>query len=285
MDAKSAKARKAKKETNWLDELKHIALLALAVMAIWSFVAKPFFIPSESMVPTLLTGDRLIVTKYPYGYSYLSPFVRFLPEMEGRLFGRYPTRGDIVVLKDPVNHEDWINRAIGLPGDTVQMRGGTLYLNGEAIPKVQVAPAHIEESPNMPCDPRVPQFRKDESGEIYCEYPRFVETLPNGRQYQVLDLGDTPGDYTRPQVVPEGHVFLMGDNRDRSADSRFAAREHGGLGMLPVENISGRAEFITFSLDGSSEYFDPSTWLGGLRPERAWKSLRHLPDNLKEDEE
>ena len=98
--------------------MRHIALLALAVVGIWSFVAKPFYIPSESMVPTLIVGDRLIVTKYPYGYSYLSPFLRVLPKIEGRLFGRYPTRGDVVVLKDPSDEMDWIKRVIGLPGDS-----------------------------------------------------------------------------------------------------------------------------------------------------------------------
>lgn len=277
--------RKEKKETNWVDELKHIALLALAVMAIWSFLAKPFYIPSESMLPTLLTGDRLIVTKYPYGYSYLSPFLRVLPEMEGRLFGSYPERGDIVVLKDPVEHKDWIKRVIGLPGDTVQMRSGQLFLNGEAVPKERISPANLVESPNLPCDVREPEYRvTQEDGTVVCAYPRFIETLPNGRQYEVLDMDpNSVGDNTRPETVPEGYVFLMGDNRDRSADSRFPARAGGGLGLLPIENISGRAEFITFSVDGSTEFLDPATWWPAFRGERAWDSLRHLPDEVEEE--
>jgi signal peptidase I len=253
-------------------------------MGIWSFLAKPFYIPSESMFPTMLTGDRLIVTKYPYGYSYLSPFLRVLPEMEGRLFGSYPERGDIVVLKDPIKYEDWIKRVIGLPGDTVQMRGGQLYLNGEAIPKEPLPPTEIVESPNLPCDRRAARYRViRDDGTAVCRYPRFLETLPNGRQYEVLDLGDTVGDNTRPVTVPEGHVFLMGDNRDRSADSRFPARGSLGLGLLPVENVSGRAELITFSVDGSTEYLNPGTWWDALRTERAWTSLRSLPEGVAEE--
>ncbi|WP_224199812.1 MULTISPECIES: signal peptidase I [Pacificimonas] len=262
-----------------------MALLALAVMAIWSFLAKPFYIPSESMLPTLLTGDRLIVTKYPYGYSYLSPFLRVLPKMEGRLFGSYPEQGDIVVLKDPVLEEDWIKRVVGLPGDTVQMRGGQLWLNGEPVPKDPLPPANIVESPNLPCDRGAPAYREPQpDGTVLCQYPRFLETLPNGRQYEVLDLQDgTAGDFTQPVTVPDGYVFLMGDNRDRSADSRFAARAHGGLGLLPVENISGRAEFITFSVDGSTELLNPATWWPAFRTERAWDSLRSLPDHVREE--
>ncbi|MEO0499236.1 MAG: signal peptidase I [Pseudomonadota bacterium] len=262
--------------------MRHIAILALAVLGIWSFVAKPFFIPSESMVPTLLVGDRLVVTKYPYGYSYLSPFFRILPKIEGRLFGSYPERGDIVVLKDPIRHTDWIKRVIGLPGDVVQMKDGTLFINGAAIPKERVAPAKIVESPNQICER--PYRQEDASGQIVCVYPRFIETLPNGRRYEVQDLGTTVGDNTPPLMVPQGHVFLMGDNRDRSLDGRFAPREdgQGGLGMLPIENVSGRAEFITFSIDGSLEWLNPVSWWNSLRGERAGQTLRKLPDDAVE---
>lgn len=260
---------------DWKKEVKYAVLLGIGVMAIWSFVAKPFYIPSESMVPTLLVGDRLVVTKYPYGFSYLSPFLPVLPRIEGRLFGRLPERGDIVVVKSPVTHEDWIKRVIGLPGDTVEMQGGVLFLNGLAVPKRPAAPAMIRESESMPCARE--EFRVYEpGGERFCRYPRFVETLPGGRSYDVLDLTfGTPGADDTPRVtVPDGHLFLMGDNRDRSADSRFSPID-GGLGILPIENIIGRAEFTTFSLDGSQRLFNPKSWFMALRGDRAGLSLRH----------
>lgn len=262
-----------KKRVDWLDELRQLIVLALAVLAVHSFIAKPFFIPSESMMPTLLTGDRLIVSKFPYGYSYLSPSLPILPEMRGRLFGSYPARGDIAIIKSPRDHDDWIKRVIGLPGDTVQMKNGQLWLNGVAVPKVPEAPADIVVSPNTDCAaPAVVQYRVTRpDGVTICRYPRFRETLPDGRSYDVLDLGETAQDNTPPVIVPEGHLFLMGDNRDNSEDSRFSAIV-GGLDVLPIENLVGRAEFLTFSLDGSST-LNPLTWLGGFRPGRAFASL------------
>lgn len=265
-----------KPRIDWKKELRYAALLGVAVMGIWSFVAKPFYIPSESMVPTLLVGDRLVVTKYPYGYSYLSPFLPVLPKMEGRVWGKLPARGDIVVVKSPSDHKDWIKRVIGLPGDTVQMQGGVLYLNNSAVPKRPAAPTMIPESENMPC--ARPEFRVVETdGTRFCRYPRFIETLPGkqgpGRSYAVLDLTFSYSDDTPPVTVPEGHVFLMGDNRDRSADSRFSPEEEG-LGVLPIENVIGRAEFTTFSLDGSQRFWNPVSWFTALRGERAWLSLR-----------
>jgi signal peptidase I len=257
---------------DWKKELRYAALLGLGVVGIWSFVAKPFYIPSESMVPTLLVGDRLIVTKYAYGYSYLSPFVPILPQLKGRLFGRLPERGDVVVVKSPTDRTDWIKRVIGLPGDTVEMRAGVLYLNGNAVPKRPVSPAIIRESDNMPC--ARPEFRYIEPGGArYCRYPRYIETLPGGRSYAVLDLLFSYSDDMSPLRVPAGHVFLMGDNRDRSADSRIAQAD-GGLGLLPIENVTGRAEFTTFSLDGSQRLLWPPSWLHALRDGRAWLSLR-----------
>lgn len=258
---------------DWKKELRYAVLLGLAVMAIWSLVAKPFYIPSESMVPTLLVGDRLVVTKYPYGYSYLSPFLPVLPEMKGRVLGKLPEPGDIVVVKSPGDHKDWIKRVIGLPGDTVQMQAGVLYINNSAVPKRPAAPTMIPESENMPC--ARPEFRVVEAnGTRFCRYPRFVETLPNGRSYAVLDLMFSYADDTPPVTIPEGHIFLMGDNRDRSADSRFSPAE-GGLGILPIENVIGRAEFTTFSLDGSQRLLNPVSWFTSLRGDRAWISLRH----------
>jgi signal peptidase I len=260
-----------KRGINWRGELRYTALLLLAVFAIWSFVAKPFYIPSESMLPMLLVGDRLVVTKYPYGYSYLSPFVRLLPRLEGRLFGRLPARGDVVVLKSPGDGSDWIKRVIGLPGDTVEMQDGVLFLNGIKVSKLPAAPAAIRESANTRCVRM--EFRKPAAGGTVCQYPRFIETLPGGRRYAVLDIGYAPGvDDFGPSQVPAGHLFLMGDNRDNSADSRVQVID-GGLGMVPVENIIGRAEFITFSVDGSARLFSPASWLSSLRTERSGARL------------
>ena len=257
-----------KKQTNWASEAWQLFLLVLAVLGVHSLVAKPFYIPSGSMLPSLLIGDRLIVSKFPYGYSYLSPSLNVLPEMQGRIFGRLPNRGDIAVIKQPNDKSDYIKRVIGLPGDTVQMRDGQLILNGVAVSKVAVAPTEIPVSPNSDCvSPIDEQYRTtNAAGVAVCRFPTYRETLPSGRSYLTMDLGLTPQDNTEPMLVPEGHIFLMGDNRDNSEDSRFDPMI-GGLGMLPLENLVGRAEFITFSLDGSTTY-NPLTWVSALRPGR-----------------
>jgi signal peptidase I len=263
----------ARKKTNWLHEAWQLFLLALAVLAVHSAIAKPFYIPSASMLPTMMVGDQLIVSKFPYGYSYLSPSLEILPPIPGRLFGSLPERGDIAVIKSPMEHSDFIKRVIGLPGDTIEMRGGQLWINGTAVPKVAVAPAELMVSPNTDCvSPVDSQFRTVRAdGVAVCRYPQFRETLPNGRSYDVLDLGQLPQDDFGPVIVPEDHIFLMGDNRDNSMDSRFDAAA-GGLGMLPIENLVGRAEFLTYSVDGSWT-LNPATWLGAFRGGRAFTTL------------
>lgn len=262
-----------KKKINWLHEIWQLALLGLAVLGFHSAIAKPFYIPSESMLPNLLVGDRLVVTKYPYGYSYLSPSLPILPEMKGRLFGRLPERGDIVVVKSPNDHVDYIKRLIGLPGDVVQVKQGMLYLNGKAVARQPLSPIEIAVSPNTNCD-RFPQYQAIRAdGTEVCRYPRYRETLPNGVSFDTIDAEQGSfTDNTEAFRIPEGHIFLMGDNRDNSADSRVPP-EMGGLGVLPIENLSGRAEFITFSLDGSLNLLDPRTWIGAFRGERAFGSL------------
>ena len=263
----------AKKPTNWANEIWQLFLLVLAVLAVHSFIAKPFFIPSGSMLPTLLIGDRLIVSKFPYGYSYLSPSINFLPEIPGRLFGRLPERGDVAVIKAPRDKTDYIKRVIALPGDTVQMKGGQLWLNGAPVQRVRVADTEIPVSPNSDCvSPIDAPFRTvNAAGAPVCRLPTYRETLPGGRSYLTLDLADTPQDNTDALVIPEGHIFLMGDNRDNSEDSRFDPLI-GGLGMLPIENLVGRAEFLTFSLDGSIE-LNPMTWFSALRRNRFFKAI------------
>lgn len=263
----------AKKPTNWASEIWQLFLLVLAVLAVHSLIAKPFFIPSGSMLPSLLIGDRLIVSKFPYGFSYLSPSINVLPEIPGRLFGRLPERGDIAVIKSPRDKTDYIKRVIALPGDTVQMKDGQLWLNGAAVPRVRVGDTEIPVSPNSDCGtPIDAQFRTvDAAGTPVCRLPTWRETMPDGRSYLTLDLAQTPQDNTEPAIVPEGHIFLMGDNRDNSEDSRFDPLI-GGLGMLPIENLVGRAEFLTFSLDGSSGW-NPVSWFTALRQGRFFKAI------------
>jgi signal peptidase I len=269
-----AETRAAGKPTNWAHELWQLFLLVLAVLAVHSFVAKPFYIPSGSMLPTLHIGDRLIVSKFPYGYSYLSPSIELLPPIPGRLFGRLPERGDIAVIKSPRDHVDFIKRVIGLPGDTVQMKNGALWLNGVPVERTRVADTEIPVSPNSDCLTIIDvRFRTtNAAGDLVCRYPTYRETMPGGRSYLTLDLGDMPQDNTPPAIVPEGHIFLMGDNRDNSQDSRFDV-SRDGLGMLPLENLVGRAEFITFSLDGSSGW-NPLTWFSALRSDRYFIGLK-----------
>ncbi len=266
-----------KKPTNWASEAWQLFLLVLAVLGVHSLIAKPFFIPSGSMLPTLLIGDRLIVSKFPYGFSYLSPSLNILPEMQGRIFGRLPERGDIAVIKQPNDKVDYIKRVIALPGDTVQMKEGQLWLNGVAVPRTRVADTQIPVTANSDCNtPIDAQYRSvDAAGAAVCKLPTYRETLPSGRSYLTLDLQQTPQDNTEPMIVPENTLFLMGDNRDNSEDSRFDPIL-GGLGMLPMENLVGRAEFITFSLDGSTDW-NPLTWLSAVRPGRYFISLDKAP--------
>lgn len=261
-----------KDKFSWGREIRQWIILILIVLGIHSFVAKPFYIPSESMMATLLVGDRLIVSKYPYGYSYLSPSVPVLPKMKGRLFGHMPERGDIIVVKSPSDGADWIKRTIGLPGDTIELRQGQLYINNVPVKRVRQPDTELAVTPNTDCL-YAPMFRATSAaGKPVCRFPTYRETLPNGRTYDTLDMALTELDDFGPVVVPPDTLFLMGDNRDNSRDSRVPV-ELGGLGMVPWENIVGRAEFTTFSLDGSQS-FNPLSWWGALRGDRAFRSLR-----------
>ena len=274
-----APAKPEKKGTDWWGEIKAIFWLVLAVLAFHSFVAKPFYIPSESMMPVLLKGDRLVVSKYPYGWSWVSPSFHIIPPMEGRLLGSYPERGDVVIVTPPGQTADYIKRAIGLPGDTLEMIEGQLYINGKPVKRERRPPAMVPVDENAPCtDLEFPGARVNgPDGKLYCRLPVVRETLPNGRTYDTIDLGYFPGgtdDFPKVKV-PNGRVFLMGDNRDKSADSRvpLGPPNNGLGGPVPVENIGGRAELITFSLDGSSQYLNPISWFSALRGGRAGTSL------------
>ncbi|MGS1018387.1 signal peptidase I [Allosphingosinicella humi] len=268
--------KKAKKRTtDWWGEIKAIFWLILAVIAVHSFIAKPFYIPSESMMPTLLKGDRLVVSKYPYGWSWVSPSFHILPPMSGRLFGHLPERGDIVIVTPPGETSDYIKRVIGLPGDELEMINGQLIINGVPVKREERPAAMIPIDDNVPClpdeygDARV--LGKD--GKAYCRLSIFRETLPNGRSYDTIDMGYSQVDDFAKLTVPDDRVFLMGDNRDKSADSRVPSELQGLGGPVPFENIGGRAEFLTFSLDGSSHYLNPISWFTALRGGRAGTSL------------
>jgi signal peptidase I len=277
-DKAPAEEKESKGSALWR-EIKGLLWVLLAVLAFHSLVAKPFYIPSESMMPGLLTGDRLVVTKYPYGWSWVSPSFHIIGPMKGRLFGHMPKRGDIVIVTPPGTRTDYIKRVIGLPGDTLRMVDGQLYINGQAVKRQVLPPDMVPVDANSPCgsdrDPALFDFRvRAANGKMYCRVPIVRETLPDGHSYETVELGRSTEDNFGPVTIPADHVWLMGDNRDDSADSRVPEWQGGLGGPVPWENIGGRAEFITFSLDGSSVWWNPISWFEALRHGRAGTSLR-----------
>lgn len=235
------------------ENLRTVGYALLIALFVRAFLFQPFNIPSGSMLPTLLIGDYLFVSKYAYGFSRHSlPFSP--PIFEGRIFESEPKRGDVIVFKVPTdNRTDFIKRLIGLPGDEIQMKDGVLYINGEAVKKE-----------------RVDDFiKRDPRGNTIRE-PRYRETLPNGVSYVVLDL-DRAGrrDNTGIYKVPPGHYFMMGDNRDNSSDSR----EPSVVGFVPAENLVGRAEIIFFSTDGSARLWEVWRWFLAIRWDRIFMTV------------
>ena len=246
------------------ETLRFLLKLALFVLIFRTFLLAPFSIPSESMLPRLYVGDYLFVSKWSYGYSRWSlPWgMPLLPTVRWS----QPTRGDVVVFRSPgPDDHDVIKRVIGLPGDTIQVRRGQVVLNGAPIARQRVGDFTIPVTPNYDCEATYRDV--DGTGTPICRYRQYRETLPGGRSYPVLDRGEFPDrDETGLYTVPAGNVFLMGDNRDDSADSRFPAPQ--GMGYIPMDRIEGRALVTFFSTDGSAAWLKPWTWFSAARPAR-----------------
>ena len=256
---------------SWGSFVWFLAKLLVVVLVFRTLVFSPFSIPSESMLPRLMNGDYLLAAKWPYGISRHSlPFD--LPLPDGRLFASTPERGDVVIFKHPVDGRDYIKRVIGLPGDAVSMVGGQVVLNGTPIPREPVADALIAESPNTGCAWGGAPAQLDD-GSAACRYARFRETLPGGKSYEVLDFGMTPADALAPVTVPAGALFVMGDNRDNSRDSRFPAAAGDAVGFVPQDLLVGRASIIVWSTDGSADWAKPWTWFTAARWHRIGDAL------------
>jgi len=249
--------------------LKSLLILALLAWALRSLIVAPFSIPSGSMLPTMMIGDYLFVSKWPYGYSSASfPFE--FPPFKGRIFGSLPERGDIVVFEGP-GGADVVKRVIGLPGDTVAVEAGQLILNGKPVRRERVDDYVMPVSPNSPCrvvPPAEAMTRPTSEGGQGCVYPAYRETLPGGRSYVVLDQTDQSiADNFVPVTVPQGGLFVMGDNRDDSLDSRYRV-EAGGMGFVPTDRVVGRAERAFWSTDGNASWINPLSWFSALRTRR-----------------
>ena len=249
VDAEKTEEKSSTKDT--VRVIIHALILALVVRV---FLFQPFNIPSGSMIPTLLVGDYLFVSKFTYGYSrYSFPFgVKLFP---GRIWASDPERGDVVVFKLPRDNEtDYIKRVIGLPGDEVQMVHGVLQINGNAVEKVEI-------------DDYVVTGTSGRERHM----ARYEETLPNGVSYPVLDLvKDGFGDNTEVYKVPEAHFFMMGDNRDNSTDSRFLAE----VGFVPFVNLVGKAQVIFFSIDDDTSFWEFWRWPTDVRWSRIFSAVR-----------
>ncbi len=253
-----------RKSSVLLENAKTIVYAGLIAIGIRTFFFEPFNIPSASMVPTLLVGDYLFVSKYSYGYSQYSMPLSF-PPFAGRILGGLPKQGDIVVFRQP-GHEsiDFIKRVVALPGQKVQVRGGELYIDGAIVPRT--AAGHC----------------MDEDGHYESLTVRYQETLPDGVKHYICKVADpgAMGSMTYQEAndtpvfsVPAGTFFAMGDNRDNSADSRFQPSQ-GGVGFVPMENLVGRAEFLFFSVDATAPWWQFWRWPFEIRWDRLFNSLR-----------
>lgn len=262
----------AEKEPSFL---LFVLKLVLIVALFRSFVFAPFSIPSESMLPRLQIGDYLLASKWSYGFSNYSLPFGLEPFPKGRVFPSQPERGDVVIFRAPPSaKQDYIKRVIGLPGDQIEVRDGVVFINGIGVTKQRIADFVLPIDDLMLREARrkgnpsacfTMNFQQREGGREVCRYPRYRETLPNGVSYEVLDLEAGPKDNYAARVVPDGMLFLMGDNRDNSMDSRFPAEEGRGVGLVPQNNLVGKAVVMMWSTDGSSEWIKPWTWFSAAR--------------------
>lgn len=253
-----ASTRGPAKEGGLWETVKVIVEALLIALVVRTLLFQPFNIPSGSMIPTLLIGDYLFVSKYSYGYSRFSiPFG--LDLFSGRVLASKPKRGDVVVFKLPRDESsDYIKRVIGLPGDRIQMIDGRLYINGEIVPREPIAKIKTE----------------DFYGRVV-EVPTYKETLPGGVQHTTIEIqGDTGfNDNTNVFTVPADNYFMMGDNRDNSTDSRVSP-EQGGVGFVPFQNLEGRAEIIFFSVGKGEPAWAFWQWPWTLRFDRIFQPVR-----------
>jgi signal peptidase I len=255
MKSNSARKEYSKKRASGgiVDTIKTIVYAVLIALVVRTVAYEPFNIPSGSMIPTLLVGDYLFVSKYSYGYSrYSLPLG--LPLFSGRIFFHQPERGDVVVFKLPTDTSvDYIKRVIGLPGDIIQMKQGALYINDKEVSRK-----------------RIDDYLYQEGDGSVIPMKQYIETLPNGRQHRIIKLGDSgPLDNTPEYHVPPGDFFMMGDNRDNSQDSRVLS----AVGYVPAENLIGKAQFIFFSTDGSARLWEFWKWPFAIRYDRLFRGV------------
>jgi signal peptidase I len=241
----------------WGGQIVQIAAIVLVVLVAKGALAEPFYVPSASMEPTLLIGDALLATKYPYGYSTASMPIHISFPETSRVFGELPKRGDVVVFRWPGDRSQvWVKRVIGLPGDHIQMRDGRVWINGQAV-KLKPDGIGQAENDNGSSEPA----------------QRYVETLPGGVSHVIFKINDNGRlDNTAEVTVPAGHLFVMGDNRDNSADSRVPVRE-GGVGLLPTDDLVGRVDAIVGSWDMGIRSQPVWTWLSGFRLARFFTAV------------
>ena len=255
----------AAKEEGWWETIRVIIEALIIALVVRTLLFQPFNIPSGSLIPSLLIGDYLFVSKYSYGYSHYSlpGFLDLAPSaLPGRLFYSPPQRGDVVVFRPPGSpDEDFIKRVIGLPGDKIQMIQGRLYINGKITPREPVAPYVMDDPYGRP-------------GKV----ARYIETLPgsdggpSGVSHEIIQRDGDEGALANTEVfeVPKDHFFMMGDNRDNSSDSRVVG---GVVGFVPKENLIGRAELIFFSLDEGAAAWQIWKWPTDIRWSRLFQRV------------